>query len=221
MKTITENRIKNIPGFRRAPEHDFTDDGSHFIGFEYKGLPLTQHRDSQYGTFLSFRVDYIRGKYDFTYDDYSQTDWYHLCDKYNGVEELPEIEEIVKDLETVLKGIEELAEKVKNEVPDYTKVVERAKYEKKLGEECLNNFKAKFEWWNCKSDWDLKNARDYFNSLQKYIGYLDQLIANPAADSNIRHFIQNVNKGWYIHIKENEYQIKWLNEILAKQENVA
>lgn len=59
--------------------------------------------------------------------------------------ELPEIEEIVKDLEVVLAGIQKLEEKVKNEVPDYTKVVERAKFEKKLAEETINNFLSKFE----------------------------------------------------------------------------
>lgn len=217
MKTITENRIKNIPGFVRAPELDFSDDGNRFIGFMYKGLPLTQHRNSEYGTFLSFRVDYIAHKKGFTYDDYSNTDWYHLCDKYNGVEELPEIEEIIKDLEVVLAGIKELEEKVKNEVPDYSKVIERAKFEKKLAEETLDNFLSKFEWYNCKSDWDLKNAKEYVNGLKRYIPMLEKLIENPEADENIRHISQNVEKGWYIHVKENEYQIKWLNEILARQ----
>ena len=217
MKTITENRIKGIEGFRRAPELDFTDDGSRFIGFEYKGLPLTQHRSSQYGTYLCFRVDYISHKKGFTYDDYSNTSWYPLCDKYNGVTELPELEEIIKDLEVVITGIKELEEKVNNETIDYSKVVERAKVEKKLGEECIANFKAKFEWWNCKSDYDLRNARDYINSLQRDIERLQKLIANPTANENIRHISQKVEKGWHIEIKENEYQIKWLNEILAKQ----
>lgn len=217
MKTITENRIKGIEGFRRAPEYDFSDDGSHFIGFEYKGLPLTQYRSSQYGTYLSFRVDYISHEKGFTHDDYSNTDWYHLCDKYNGVTELPELEEIIKDLEVVVTGIKELEEKVNNEVLDYSKVIERAKLEKKLGEECIANFKSKFEWWNCKSDWDLRNARDYINSLQRDVERVEKLIENPEEDDNIRHILQNVEKGWHIHIKENEYQIKWLNEILARQ----
>ena len=217
MKTITENRIKNIPGFVRTPELDFSDDGNRFVGFVYKGLPLTQHRSSECGTFLSFRVDYVSHKKGFTYDDYSNTDWYHLCHKYNGVMELPEIEEIVKDLEVVLAGIQKLEEKVKNEVPDYTKVVERSKFEKKLAEETINNFLSKFEWYNCKSDRDLKNAKEYINKLKKYITHLDKLIENPAADENIRHISQSVEKGWHIYVKENEYQIKWLNEILARQ----
>ncbi|WP_405291913.1 hypothetical protein [Methanobrevibacter sp.] len=217
MKTLTEARVAKIPGFTRNPEHDFSDDGNRFIGFEYKGLPLTQHRDSNYGTFLSFRVDYIAHKKGFTYDDYFSTPWYHLCDKYNGVSELPEIEEIVKDLETVIAGIAELEKKVKNETIDLTKVVERAKFEKKLGEETIENFKSKFEWWKCKSDYDLRNARDYLNRLQHEIDNLEKLIENPAADNNIRHISQKVAKGWYIEIKENEFYIKWLNEILDKQ----
>lgn len=217
MKTITENRIKGIEGFRRAPELDFTDDGSRFIGFEYKGLPLTQHRSSQYGTYLCFRVDYISHKKGFTYDDYSNTSWYPLCDKYNGVTELPELEEIIKDLEVVIAGIKELEEKVNNETIDYSKVVERAKFEKKIVEECIANFKVKFEWWNCKSDWDLRKARDYMNSLQNQVNRLEKLIANPEADTNIRYISQKVEKGCYIETEEDDFYIKWLNEILAKQ----
>ena len=217
MKTITENRIKGIEGFRRAPELDFTDDGSHFIGFEYKGLPLTQHRSSQYGTYLCFRVDYISHDKGFTYEDYSNTSWYHLCDKYNGVTELPELEEIIKDLEVVVTGIKELEEKVKNEVLDYSKVVERAQFEKKFAEELLDNFKKNFEWWNCKSDWDLRHAKDYFNSLQNKVKGLEKLIANPEANTNIRYIMQCLEKYSYISIKEDDFYIKELNEILAKQ----
>ena len=216
MKTITENRIKGIEGFYRAPKYDFTDDGSHFIGFEYKGLPLTQHRSSQYGTYLCFRVDYISHNKGFTYEDYSNTSWYHLCDKYNGVTELPELEEIIKDLEVVVAGIKELEEKVKNEVLDYSKVVERAQFEKKFVEEQLVNFKKNFEWWNCKSDWDLRNAKDYFNSLQNTVKRLEKLIANPEADTNIRHTIQCLEKYSYVEVKEDDFYIRELNEILAK-----
>lgn len=217
MKTITENRIKGIEGFRRAPEHDFTDDGSRFIGFEYKGLPLTQHRSSQYGTYLSFRVDYISHKKGFTYEDYSNTSWYHLCGKYNGVTELPELEEIIKDLEVVVAGIKELEEKVNNETIDCSKVVERAKFEKKLVEDKIANFKTKFEWWNCKSDYDLKKARDYVNSLQYKIARLEKLIANPEQDTNIRHITQFVEKYSYIEVKEDNFYITQLDELLDKQ----
>lgn len=217
MKTLTENRIKGIPGFTRNPEHDFSDDGSYFIGFEYKGLPLTQCRDAKYGTYLCFRVDYIAHEKGFTYDDYSSTEWYHLCDKYNGVPELPEVEEIVKDLETVIAGIKVLEEKVKNEEIDYDKIVERAEYEIRIGEAALNKFKAEFNFWECESDWDLKHARDYVKSLQSKINRLVKLVESPKTYGNIRHIAQNIAKGWHIEIGDDNFYIEWMNEMLAKQ----
>ena len=86
-----------------------------------------------------------------------------------------------------------------------------------MPEDLEHQFKEKFEWWNCKSDWDLRKARDYMNSLQDQVTRLEKLIANPEADTNIRYISQSVEKGWYIETKEDDFYIKWLNEILAKQ----
>ena len=224
MKTITEARIKNIEGFRRAPEHDFSDDGNRFTGWEYKGLPISQHRSAQCGTFVSFRVDYIAHRKGFTYDDYSKTPWYKLCNKYNGVSELPEIEEIVKDLEIVVAGIKELEEKVKNEKLDYSKVVERAKLEKKAIEDYINKFKSEFNFWECKSDWSLKKAKEYVQTLSRKIEKLSVLIENPESDSNIRNIYQRVEKYLYLEVNiesdnEKEFYFTQLDEILSEQKN--
>lgn len=221
MKTITEAKIKDIQGFRRAPEHDFSDDGNNFTGWEYKGLPISQHRSSKYGTFISFRVDDIAHKKGFTYDDYSKTSWYKLCNKYNGVSELPEIEEIIKDLEIVVAGIKEFEEKVKNEKLDYSKVVERAKLEKKAVEDYVNKFKSEFNFWNCNSDYSLKKAKNYIQTLLRKIEVLSKLIENPESNTNIRNIYQKIEKGLYIEVNiegdnEKEFYFRELDEVLEE-----
>lgn len=58
IKTLTENRIKDIPDFHRVPAHDFRDDGSTFTCWVYKGIPMTQCRGGG-RTYLCLRTDYI------------------------------------------------------------------------------------------------------------------------------------------------------------------
>ena len=164
MKALTENRVAKIEGFFRNPEYDFSDDGNHFTGWEYKGLPLTQHRDSQYGTYLSFRVDYLyentRLPVYFTLQERHDSEWYKLCNRYNGVNELPEIEEIVKDLETVIAGIKALNEKVQNEGIDVNPIVEKLYKEADFADEIILNFKDKFDVFNsCYTDYDIRNGK--------------------------------------------------------------
>lgn len=59
IKTVTANRIKNIEGFEYLPQYNFSDDGNRFTMWMYKGIPFSQHRDSEYGTFISLRYDYL------------------------------------------------------------------------------------------------------------------------------------------------------------------
>lgn len=147
MKTLTDNRVSKIPGFSRAPELDFSDDGTRFQGFVYKHLPMSQARSCGL-TFLSVRVDYLSEdtelKFVGTYEDYSKEPWYKLCDKYNGVKELPEMEEIVKDLETILTGVKELNKRLEKII----ELVERYKvkvHEKSTLESKIREFKRSLE----------------------------------------------------------------------------
>lgn len=59
IKSVTENRIKNIEGFKYLPQYNFSDDGSRSTMWMYKGIPFSQHRSSEYGTFISLRYDYL------------------------------------------------------------------------------------------------------------------------------------------------------------------
>lgn len=171
MKTLTENRVSKVPHFRRAPELDFSDDGNRFQGFVYKRLPMSQGRGCGL-TFLSVRIDYLSEDTELrfigTYEDYSKEPWYKLCDKYNGVAELPEMDEIVKDLETILAGVKELNKKLESEEVDTKPILHRLEEERKLSQDAYDNFKSKFDLFNPKySDYEVRNIRDYMKSLKQ------------------------------------------------------
>lgn len=218
MKALTENRVEKITGFRRAPEYDFSDDGSHFTGWEYKGLPLTQHRSSKYGTYLSFRVDYISHKKGFTYEDYSNTPWYKLCYKYNGVPELPEIEEIVKDLEVVVAGVEELSKRVESEEVNSAPIIQRAGIEIQILESFTKKFESEFKFWACKNEYELKRAYDYYRGVQRHLENVKSWYKDPDSKENLRDMAQRVAKYGYIEIKgEDDFYMRELTEMLEAQ----
>lgn len=66
-------------GFYRTPSEDFSDDGTRFLCYEYKGLQLSYaYADDHY---LSIRFDYVP---DLSYQDYSLFPSYKLADEFNG-----------------------------------------------------------------------------------------------------------------------------------------
>ena len=226
MKTLTENRIKNIPGFIRKPEYDFSDDGSYFYGWEYKGLPLTQHRSSTYGeTYLSFRVDYLNEETTlpvyFTYEERKNTTWYRLCDKYNGVYELPEIEEIVADLETVIAGIKELNKKVKTEEIDVQPIINQLTKEKEYIQNGLESFKARFDFFNFTgSDYQLNSIRNYVKSLNGYIERIESTFIAIAEKSISRRTLKELSEriidGYIVCKIGDDFYLKQLEELITK-----
>lgn len=218
MKTLTENRIAKIPDFIRKPEYDFSDDGNHFTGYEYKGLPLTQCRSCG-DTYLSFRVDYIARKKGFTYNDYSKTTWYKLCDKYNGVPELPEMEEIIEDLETVVAGIADLANKVSHETIDTMPIIQRAGAEIAVIEKFTEMFETEFKFWKCKSEFELRRAYDYYRGVQKYLENLKKWYYEPEKQKNLREMSQRLVNYGYLEIQDDKdsFYIKELTKMVEDQ----
>lgn len=218
MKTLTAIRVSKVPGFVKAPEYDFSDDGARFTGFCFKGLPLTQHRGLG-NTYLCFRVDYIARKKGFTYEDYSKEPWYKLCDKYNGVEELPEMDELVKDLEVVVQGIEELSKRVNSEKIDTSPIVERAKAEQKFIEDFAQKFESEFKFWACKDSSELYKAFHYFNSLKSQLQDVQSWIDAPEKQPNLRDMFQRVAKYGYIEVKDDSFYVRELSELLESQKS--
>ena len=95
-------------GIEVAPQYDFMDDGNHFRGFIYKGIPITQlYSRLDKTVYLAIRVDYMRDN-NFTYSEWMDTEEYRLCDKFNGYSGEFSIEELVENLEKIIKKINEM-----------------------------------------------------------------------------------------------------------------
>ena len=223
MKTLTEKRVSQVPEFYRAPWLDFGDDGNHFIGFEYKGLPLTQCRNS-YGTFLSFRVDYLsenkKLKFCGTYHDYSKQPWYPLCDKYNGVPELPEMEELVKDLETVVAGVKALNAKLESETIDTEPILKRLEIEYKLAQDAYDNFKSTIDLFDPRyTEYDVSNIRSYMRSLKQAAFNAEttskRIKNNEYSIQELRHLYEQATHS-YIYTEDENVWAKWIQKIVDK-----
>lgn len=104
VKNLSKVNIRNIDGFERREDLDFTDDGNKFKGYSYKGMPITtiRHKDA---TYLSVRVDYLWNKFD--YKTWMQTEEYKLCNEFNGVYEI-DIDKLVENLEKIIAKVNEL-----------------------------------------------------------------------------------------------------------------
>ena len=217
MKTITENKIKNIKEFRRAPEHDFKDDGSSFTGWEYKGLPLSQCRNSG-STYLSFRVDYLNEETSlpayFTYDEYRNLPWYEICDKYNGVDELPEMEEIVEDLEIVIAGIQELNKKVKDEKIDVEPILIRLEKENEIAENAVEKYSKINLFDDCYTNYDIECIRKYMKNLKGYLKTIESIKDKlpTLGRRDLKQCLKRCQSQYGIVLNENNFYIQKLEE---------
>lgn len=176
IKSVTENRIKNIEGFKYLPQYNFSDDGSRFTMWMYKGIPFSQHRDSRYGTFIYLRYDYLptmkkAGLTDITMDApwkmWSETAAYKLGNKFNGVDSF-ELEDLINTIEKYREGIiavnkqfaeasidvEPLKKAIANEIAEVKKILEDSK--------------ANFDWLNA-SDYAIKEFRSGYRATEKKI----------------------------------------------------
>lgn len=225
MKSLTADRVSKVPGFTRNPSHDFSDDGTRFIGFEYKGLPLTQARSSRWGTFLSFRVDYLNEDTELplyaTFEEYRQEPWYPLCDKYNGVKELPSMDVIVTDLEKVLEGIKALNEKVLQKTINPAPILSRLTYELQLVETSYTRFRKSFDLFDsCYSENDISKIRSCMRSLACKKDAIESLTTEITSNKITRRKLakleENVRNGEIV-LGENCYYIEKLDELLKKQ----
>ena len=178
IKSVTENRIKNIEGFEYLPQYNFSDDGNRFTMWMYKGIPFSQHRDSKYGTFISLRYDYLptlkkAGLTDLTMDApwemWSKAEAYKLGDKFNGGIEGFELEDLMAAIEKYREGIiavnKQFAETSVNVEPLKLTLATEITEVKKI----LEDSKANFDWMNA-SDYAIKRFRRSYKSIEDRLG---------------------------------------------------
>ena len=211
VRSLTATNGKQY-GIERAEQYDFEDDGSHFKGYIYKDIPLTQCVSKKYGTFLSIRVDYMRNN--FTWKDWSETEECRLTDEFNGCSEV-DLDKLVDNLEKIIAKIAILNKEAFNINPFAldTKIAE-ARKEIERAEKRLDTIKnnAPKNWWELR-DYDLKRAKDYIKSEENYINRAKDRVDNIKGE-NIRRqrdFIQSRGldlEGFYLNELEEMFGIE-------------
>ena len=204
IKSVTEERIKNIENFKYLPQYNFTDDGNRFTMWMYKGIPFSQHRSPKYGTFICLRYDYLptmkeAGLTDLTMDAprkmWSETEAYKLGDKFNGGIEGFELEDLMNTIEEYREGIiavnkkfaeveinlEPLEKAIANEIIDTKKILEDSK--------------SNFDWLNA-SDYAIKEFRNGYRATEKKIATAYDVLKDKAKAYNLAQ--QYARKGYVV-----------------------
>ena len=186
IKSVTENRIKNIEGFVYLPQYNFSDDGNRFTMWMYKGIPFSQHRSSN-GTFISLRYDYLStmkkdGLTDLTMDApwemWSETEAYKLGDKFNGVEDF-ELEDLMNTTEKYREGIIAVNKQFAEVSVDVETLKKAIANEIAEAKKILEDSKENFDWINA-SDYAVTEFRSSYRFTEKKIATAYDVLNDKA-----------------------------------------
>lgn len=177
-------------GAVRRPEMDFSDDGTRFKMYDYKGILFTYAYDADY-VYISATIS---RQGDFIYDDYKDLEIHKLADEFNGVSDV-DIEKLKDNLEKIKVGVEELKVKVSKYVPDF-ELLERA-HESNLDylrDTVKRVENGELKWWKL-SDYELTQAKKYYtyilNSLNSKRDFRKEFNSNPANIRRIESYIKD------------------------------
>lgn len=212
MKILVSTRDLIKVGFERREDLDFSDDGNHFKGFSYKGLPLS-YLKSNGEYYTSLRIDYLEG---LNYYDYSNKEWYKLEDEFNGCKEV-DVDKLVENAEKIIAGVAELRKELKNKIVDRERLIEQAQAEYDIVNDFLNT-KAKISI-TLTDDYDMydfKRVADYAKSLRKDIDReLEEV--KTCDKTRLRNIEYTLEKyGYIIPTGDNCFYIREIKEFIKK-----
>ena len=177
IKNLSKAIVRNYEGFNLREDLNFSDDGNFFRGFDYKGLPITTLRSNKDNTtYLSIRDDYLiyDEVFEFTKEEWNQTEESKLTWEFNGVSEF-DLDELIDICEKILAKMNELNEKAKNDTEIDMSAVKVQLYDERtnLGIR-LYNIKKSLEWWNL-SEYELKSAGRYIKYLDRDLDRMNEI----------------------------------------------
>lgn len=217
IKNLSKVIVKNYEGFNLREDLNFSDDGNHFRGFDYKGLPIITVRSKiDNCVYLSVRVDYLNN--DFTVQDWMETEEYDLANELNGVSEF-DIDKLIENCERIIAKVNELNEKARNEVIDTTDVEEAISVEAKMIEENIEYVKANLEWWNLEYG-ALKLVKHYMSILIEKQEMLLRKDVKQMDNKRKKELVYKLEKYGYVYVKENDFYIRELKKFV-KESNEA
>ncbi len=200
-------------GFVRRKDLDFTDDGATFRGYTYGDLEITVCKDEKY--YVSVRD--FRNNSPFTYDDWRETEECKLADEFNGVEDV-NVEKLIENCIKISAKIKELSAKVEGETIDTEPLKESLKKEIAFAEECVENFKQNYKWYEVTSKYRLTSASEDLHRVIKMITSSKKLLEDMDNRSTrqLRDLSQQFTKYGYVRIKEDDYWLRSLKDHLKE-----
>ena len=212
VNALTKANIKEY-GIELAPQYDFTDDGNHFRGFIYKGLPMTQCYAKNDGeVYLSIREDYLNNN--FTWNEWKVTEESGLCDEFNGASEI-DLDKLVENLERIIAKMNELNSNTTVDEEDVLRVQFQAWESISKLEGFLNTVKTNLKWWNVR-DWELTRATNYIRSVERYIrdGWKIAKETKSLPIKELKQHIETVKAGR--KVIECDFYVRELTELMEK-----
>jgi hypothetical protein len=210
VKNLSVANIRKFEGFVRREDLDFVDDGNHFRGFSYKGMPITTLRTDD-TTYLCVRVDYLENE--FTYKEWMQTEEYRLCDKFNGVSEF-DIDELVENIETILAKVAEMNEVAMNEEIDMTEAKVALANEIEYAEQVVENFKNNFKWYDAEP-YKLKTLISYLKSEEQKIERAKAMDFDAMSKKQKREVVERLTNYDYVVIKKDDFYLREISNAIA------
>lgn len=211
VKNLTKVTMKYNPNFEVREDLNFTDDGNHFKGFEYKGLPITTLRADD-RTYLCIRRDYLQN--DFTYEDWKQTEEFNLEWEFNGVNEI-DLDKLVENCEAILKKMDELNAKCRGEELDLTPLKKRLLVERDKVELALAEARCSVRWWKLKP-YQLADAKGCYTALERNLEEICTTLKEVESYTcnRKRNLVQKVEKYGYAFVAENCYWIEKMKDFM-------
>ena len=207
-------------GFVRRPDLDFSDDGTRFFGYDYRGLPVTYCKaDGRY--YLYVREDYLRydGKCNYTWEDWSKTEEYRLCDEFNGAEDV-DVEKLKENCIRIMAKMEELSNSVLEEEINEDVLIDALGKEAEYASMVISEFKHNFKWYEVDSKYELSRLIDYMKSAErdvmKAIAIRTSIKKHEIDCRRLREYAQQLEKYGYVEIEEDDFYLKEMKEALAK-----
>ena len=214
IKNLSKNTCKKYPDFHIREDLNFEDDGNHFRGFDYKGLPITTLR-SENLTYCSIRIDYLRDN-EFTWQEWHEAGGNAIADEFNCCDEI-DLDKLIVNCEKCFQLINELNEKARTEELDMSRVVNRLLDEYQMLHNFIEKVKKNLHWWNL-DKYDIDIASRYTKSLINTEDKIRTLLFSTKVEELSRkekkHMIENLENYGYVEFRLTNFYVEQLEKMM-------
>lgn len=212
--SIINELVKN--GFEKLEEKNWTCDGTTHRRFKYKTLEVEYYKwQDEY--FLDIE-DYPDDEL-ITYTDLEQQEWFNK--KHFRIEQGTNYEEAVKsfkqECDDFIEGYEELRKAVRSaERPDESAIQEQLNKEIEMAQKHVDKCINGQYLWRINKDWEAKELYEYTRNVIRQIEEIKQIDLSKVSNKELRNYMYYFKKYGYMEIKEDDFYIKHIEEIMDK-----